>query len=159
MWQSNLLSTHLPLVPHICVNELGQHWFRYWLVTYLVPSHYLNQCYLIVSWTLSNLLSTHLPLVPHICVNELGQHWFRYWLVTYLMPSHYLNQCYLIVSWTLRNKLQWYSNQNTEIFVHKNASDNTSAKRRPFCARGESLKLHRRDGKIDFAVHQANDFH
>ena len=22
------LLTHLPLVPHICVSELGQHWFR-----------------------------------------------------------------------------------------------------------------------------------
>ena len=24
----NVFITHLPLVPHICVNELGQHWFR-----------------------------------------------------------------------------------------------------------------------------------
>ena len=23
----NVTLTHLPLVPHICVNELGQHWF------------------------------------------------------------------------------------------------------------------------------------
>ena len=23
-----ILLTHLPLVPHICVGELGQHWFR-----------------------------------------------------------------------------------------------------------------------------------
>ena len=22
------LITHLPLVPHVCVSELGQHWFR-----------------------------------------------------------------------------------------------------------------------------------
>ena len=26
--------THLPLVPHICISELGQHWFRQWLVAY-----------------------------------------------------------------------------------------------------------------------------
>ena len=46
--------THLPLAPHICVNESGQHWFRQWLVAYSVPSHYLNQCWVIVNWTLRN---------------------------------------------------------------------------------------------------------
>ena len=35
------LLTHLPLV---CVGELGQHWFRKWLVAWSVASHYLNQC-------------------------------------------------------------------------------------------------------------------
>ena len=46
------LLTHLPLVPHICISELGQHWFRKWLVAYSAPSHYLNQCCLIVNWTI-----------------------------------------------------------------------------------------------------------
>ena len=48
--------THLPLGSHICVSELGQHWFRQWLVAYSVPSHYLNQCWIIVNWTLRNKL-------------------------------------------------------------------------------------------------------
>ena len=48
--------THLPLVPHICVSELGQHWFRWWLVACSAPSHYPNQCSLIVNWTLRNKL-------------------------------------------------------------------------------------------------------
>ena len=48
--------THHPLVPHICINETGQHWFRYWLVAITVPSHYLNQCWIIVNWTLRNKL-------------------------------------------------------------------------------------------------------
>ena len=39
---------------HIYVNKLGQHYFRKWLVTCLVPSHYLNQCWLIVNWTFRN---------------------------------------------------------------------------------------------------------
>ena len=30
-------------MPHICVRESVQHWFSYWLVAYLAPSHYLNQ--------------------------------------------------------------------------------------------------------------------
>ena len=41
--------THFPLVPHICVSEMGRHWFRYWLVAYSAPSHYLKQCWVISS--------------------------------------------------------------------------------------------------------------
>ena len=48
--------THLPLVAHICISESSQHWFRYWLVACMAPSHYLNQCWLIVNWTLRNKL-------------------------------------------------------------------------------------------------------
>ena len=46
--------THLPLVPHICVSGSVQHWFRQRLVAYSAPSHYLNQCWIIVNWTLRN---------------------------------------------------------------------------------------------------------
>ena len=42
--------THLPLVPHICVNELGRQWFRWWVFACSAPSHYLNQCWLVVNW-------------------------------------------------------------------------------------------------------------
>ena len=41
--------THLSLVQHICVSELGQHWFRSWLAAWTVPSHHLNQCWNIVN--------------------------------------------------------------------------------------------------------------
>ena len=51
-----VLSTHLPLSLHICVSEWGQHWFRWCLVTYSAPSHYLNQCWVIVNWTLGDKL-------------------------------------------------------------------------------------------------------
>ena len=47
--------THI-LVPHICVNELGQHWFRLWHVACSAPSCYLNQCWLIVNWSHRNKL-------------------------------------------------------------------------------------------------------
>ena len=46
--------------------------------------------------------------------------------------SHYLNQCWIIVYWTLRKKLHWNFNQNTKLFIHKNASENMSVKYRPF---------------------------
>ena len=41
-------------MPHICVSESGQHWFRQWLVAYWAPSHYLNQCWVIVNENLRN---------------------------------------------------------------------------------------------------------
>ena len=43
-------------MPHICVSESGQQWFTQWLVAYSAPSHYLNQCWVIVNWTLRNKL-------------------------------------------------------------------------------------------------------
>ena len=46
--------TPLPLVPHIHVSELCQHWFRHWLIVCPAPSHYHNQCWLIVNWTPGN---------------------------------------------------------------------------------------------------------
>ena len=48
--------THLPLKPHICISESGQHWLRKWLVAFSAPSHYLNQCLVIVHWNLRNKL-------------------------------------------------------------------------------------------------------
>ena len=71
----------------------------------------------------SDIGLTHLPLVLHMCVCESGQHWFRQWLVPWSAPSHYLNQRWNIGNWTRGNKLQWNFNQNTEIFIHKNASE------------------------------------
>ena len=55
-WRCLNRLTHLPLVLHICVSKLGQHWFVQWLVAYSAPSHYLNQCWVIVNWTLRNKL-------------------------------------------------------------------------------------------------------
>ena len=43
--------THWGRVTHICVIKLSNHWFRLWLATWPVPSHYLNQCWNSVNWT------------------------------------------------------------------------------------------------------------
>ena len=48
-----VLLTHCDWVTHIC-QENNHHWFRYWLVAWPAPSHYLNQCWNIVDWTLEN---------------------------------------------------------------------------------------------------------
>ena len=54
---------------HKCVFELGQHWFRWWFVSCLAPSHYLNQYWLLVNFTLRSKLmcydiSQHLQYLP-----------------------------------------------------------------------------------------------
>ena len=49
--------------------------------------------------------------------------WIGSVLVQIIAPSHYLNQGWVIVIWTLRNKHRWNINQNTNISIHKNASE------------------------------------
>ena len=61
--------THL-LVPHICVGGYGQHWFRQWLVAYSVPSHYLNQCWVIINWTLRNKLQLNFDQNKKLFIHE-----------------------------------------------------------------------------------------
>ena len=46
--------THLPLVLHICISELGPHWFRQWLVASSTTGHYRNKCWLIVNLSSGN---------------------------------------------------------------------------------------------------------
>ena len=36
--------TYWHRVTHICIDYLGDHWFRWWLVAWSVPSRYVNQC-------------------------------------------------------------------------------------------------------------------
>ena len=64
------LLTHLPLVPHICVVKQGQHLFRWWLVACSAPSHYLNQCWIIVNWTLRNKLQWNFDWNSNIFIKE-----------------------------------------------------------------------------------------
>ena len=46
--------THLPLVPPISISWSDGLWFRWWLVAYSAPSHYMNPCWVIVNWTHRN---------------------------------------------------------------------------------------------------------
>ena len=57
--------THLHLVPHICVEELDKHWFRWWLVAYSAPSHFMNKFPLIVNWTLRNKVQWNLNQIQN----------------------------------------------------------------------------------------------
>ena len=87
------------------------------------------------------MILIHYGLVMPYGKIDLGQHWFRWWLVAYSAPSHYINQCWVIVNCTLRNKLQWNFNKNTELFIHKNASQNTVCKMAAILSRGRWVKF------------------
>ena len=79
--------THLPLVSHICVTEMGPHWFSKWPVSCLAPNYnHLNQWWLNMNHTrrnifwLKNVKINQLSLakfclhwggVTHICVSKL----------------------------------------------------------------------------------------
>ena len=62
--------THLPLGPHICVGELGLHWFRKWLVAWTAPSHNLNQYWHIVNHTPWNIIQWNSIWNSNICIQE-----------------------------------------------------------------------------------------
>ena len=47
-------------VTHICVSKINHHWSREWFVAWSAPSHYLNQCWIIVHWNLKNKLQWNL---------------------------------------------------------------------------------------------------
>ena len=64
------LLTHWGRVLHIYVTNVGHHWFRYWLVTCLAPSHYLNQCWNIANCTRSNKLHWNLNQNSYIFIQE-----------------------------------------------------------------------------------------
>ena len=54
------------------VNSLrvNHHWFKYWFVAWLAPSHYLNQCWNIVNGTLRNKLQWNLKQNSYIFIHE-----------------------------------------------------------------------------------------
>ena len=68
-----------------------------------------------------------------------------------LTPSHYLNQRWVIVNWILTNKLQWNFNQKKIAKIHLKIS---SVKWRPFCPRGDELRV----TAIPVTVPSLNDF-
>ena len=56
--------------PHICVSESGEHLFTQWLVAYSAPSHYLNQCWVIVNWTPGNKVQWDVNQITKLFIHE-----------------------------------------------------------------------------------------
>ena len=55
---------------YVCISKIGHHWFRWWLGACLAPSHYLNQCWHFVDWTLENKPQTNLNQNMLIVIKE-----------------------------------------------------------------------------------------
>ena len=60
------LLTHCPLMMPYDIRELGQYWYRQWLIASSAPSHYLDQCWLLVNWILSSQLQRNLIHIANI---------------------------------------------------------------------------------------------
>ena len=68
----NITLTFNSLMPsdaYMC-QKTNHHWFRQWLVAWPAPSHYLNQCWNIVNWTLINKLQWNLNWNSNISTQE-----------------------------------------------------------------------------------------
>ena len=147
--------THLTLVPHICVSEPGQHWFRWWLVAYsTVLSHYLNQCWVIVNRTLRNKPLCNFNKNSKLFINEnasedvvceRGGHFVQGEMSK--EKSSQVNLCHseLILRnikiqtkwptfprWPLRN-----FNKNSKLFINENASEDVVCERGGHFVQGE----------------------
>ena len=68
IWCAMLM--HWGWVMHTSVHKLHHHWFRYWSVACLVPSHYQNRCWYIVSWFFRNIVQWNFNKNTNICIKE-----------------------------------------------------------------------------------------
>ena len=107
--------THLPIVLHICVCESDQHRFRQWLVAYSAPSHYLNQCWIIINWTLRNDFQWNFDQKTNVFIQEIAfenvvcqsgtTKWNHYLNQWWSSLDFAYNQCF---SFTIQNILKGY---------------------------------------------------
>ena len=67
--KKNLL-THWSWVRHICIGDLDHHLFKKWHVAFSAPSHFLNQCWKIVNWSLGNKLQLNFNHNLNIFIQE-----------------------------------------------------------------------------------------
>ena len=65
-----LILTHWGRVTHICVSKLTIIGSDNGFVAWPAPSHYLNQCWIIVNWTLRNKLQWNLNRNSNIFIQE-----------------------------------------------------------------------------------------
>ena len=59
-----------PLIYQYMRQWTNHHWLRKWLVAWPTPTHYLDQCWDIVNWTLRNKLQWNLNRNSHIFIQE-----------------------------------------------------------------------------------------
>ena len=90
---SNIVSYHYSAVSfdltqwrRICITALGNHWFRPWLVAYLLPGYFLNQW-----WFICPVSSFRDRLRLNLNKNTSLCYWKDY-IWKWLVPSNYQNQ-------------------------------------------------------------------
>ena len=55
-------------VTHMCICKLGHHGFRQWLVTYLMPIHYLILVWLNINWTFKDKLQWNFHEIQNMMI-------------------------------------------------------------------------------------------
>ena len=68
LWQSDACKITIIGPDNGLSTHWGHHWFSLWLVACTATSHYLNKCWLLVSWKLRNKLPWNLNRSPNIFV-------------------------------------------------------------------------------------------
>ena len=62
------------------------------------------------------------------------------WLVACLALTHYLNQCWHVVNGFIRNKLQWNLDENSNIFIQENVSENVVCNMSAILSQSQGVK-------------------
>ena len=88
---------HLPLVPHICISESGQHWFIWWLVAYSTTSHYLNQCWVIINWILRNKLHWNVNQNSRLFLPKIALENIVWGMAAILSRGRWVNECIFLI--------------------------------------------------------------
>ena len=102
---------------HICVSKLGHHWFRYRLVAWRAPIHYMSHGLNIHSWTLGNKFQWHLNEKYHFKEYTFGT---AVWMMSAILPRPQWNlkcfldkeilrghYCYFRYTLSLMRELEW----------------------------------------------------
>ena len=79
---------HWSRVMRIYIIKMGHHWLKWWLVSWSVPSHYLNQYCNIINRTLGNKFSWNLKGDSYIFIQEnVFERIIRKWLAILFQPQ------------------------------------------------------------------------
>ena len=101
-WNHDL--THQNRVMYICSSKLRHYRFKLWLVTCLVPGHYLSKCWIIVSQNIGNTFQWNFIQNSNIFIKKdmnlimLSERWWPFCL-GFIM----LKQSWYIMQWIPQN--------------------------------------------------------
>ena len=125
------ISTYWGRVMHVCIGNLGRHWFRLWLVSCMAQSHYLNQCWNIVNWTLGNKFQWNFNLTSNIVIQENA---FEYGVCKIVALLSEASMCWLLVV-GIDILLYFIPGELTSsMYIYSKLEDILRSSNIPFCA-------------------------